>query len=142
MAAAAGQRRRLWSRERGWITNGSAIPVSSLPHLPRHDESGAGRNSDVDDCVRIIDASLDQGVNFIDTANRYNWASPRRSSGKLLRGKRDNVVLATKVFTPGANGVPTAAPRRHIMPQVEESLRRMGTDWIDLTNSTATTRTC
>src|SRR5512143_3767638 len=76
---------------------------------------GRWGNADADDCVRIIDAALDQGVNFIDTAKRYN------------------VVLATKVFMPGANGVlDRGTSRRHIMLQVEESLRRLGTDWIDL----------
>ena len=94
---------------------------------------GRWGNNDVDDCVRIIDASLDQGVNFIDTANRYAWGESEEIVGKALRGKRDSVVLATKVFMPGANGVlDRGTSRRHIMLQVEESLRRMGTDWIDL----------
>ena len=94
---------------------------------------GRWGNTDLDDCVRIIDASLDEGINFIDTANRYAWGESEEIVGKALRGKRDNVVLATKVFMPGAGGVlDRGTSRRHIMLQVEESLRRMGTDWIDL----------
>ena len=94
---------------------------------------GRWGNTDVDDCVRIIDAALEQGVNFIDTANRYNWGESEEIVGRAVRGKRDNVVLATKVFMPGAGGrLDRGTSRRHIMLQVEESLRRMGTDWIDL----------
>ena len=94
---------------------------------------GRWGNSDPDDCVRIIQRALDEGINFIDTANRYNWGESEDIVGKAVRGVRDNVVLATKVFMPGAAGVlDRGTSRRHIMLQVEESLRRLGTDWIDL----------
>ena len=94
---------------------------------------GRWGNADVDDCVRIIEAALEQGINFIDTANRYNWGQSEEIVGKAVRGKREQVVLATKVFMPGANGVlDRGTSRRHMMLQVEESLRRLGTDWIDL----------
>jgi aryl-alcohol dehydrogenase-like predicted oxidoreductase len=94
---------------------------------------GRWGNPDPDDCVRIIHRALDEGITFIDTANRYNWGESEDIVGKALRGKRDSVVLATKVFMPGmGGGLDRGTSRRHIMLQVEESLRRMNTDWIDL----------
>jgi aryl-alcohol dehydrogenase-like predicted oxidoreductase len=94
---------------------------------------GRWGNADARDCVRIIHRALDEGVNFIDTANRYNWGESEEITGQAVKGRRENVVLATKVFMPGPNGVlDRGTSRRAIMLQVEESLRRMGTDWIDL----------
>jgi len=94
---------------------------------------GRWGNTDHDDCARIIHRALDEGVNFIDTANRYCWGESEEIVGKALRGRRESVVLATKVFMPGLGGVlDRGTSRRHIFLQVEESLRRLGTDWIDL----------
>jgi aryl-alcohol dehydrogenase-like predicted oxidoreductase len=94
---------------------------------------GRWGNTDADDCVRIIHRALDEGISFIDTANRYNWGESEEIVGKAIRGRRDSVVLATKVFMPGmGGGLDRGTSRRHIMLQVEESLKRMGTDWIDL----------
>ncbi|MEO8606097.1 MAG: aldo/keto reductase [bacterium] len=94
---------------------------------------GRWGNPDADDCVRIVHKALDEGINFIDTANRYNWGESEEITGKAVRGRREGVVLATKVFMPGAGGLlDRGTSRRHIMLQVEESLRRLGTDWIDL----------
>ena len=94
---------------------------------------GRWGNADHDDCVRIVHRALDEGINCIDTANRYCWGESEEIVGKALRGRRDTVVLATKVFMPGVGGVlDRGTSRRHIFLQVEESLRRMGTDWIDL----------
>jgi aryl-alcohol dehydrogenase-like predicted oxidoreductase len=94
---------------------------------------GRWGNADVGDCVGIIDQAVDEGVNFIDTANRYNWGESEEIVGRAVRGKRDHLVLATKVFMPGPGGVlDRGTSRRHIMLQAEESLRRLGTDWIDL----------
>ena len=94
---------------------------------------GRWGNTDHDDCVRIIHRALDEGVNFIDTANRYGMGESEEIVGKALDGRRDEVVLATKVFMPGPGGVlDRGTSRRHIILQVEESLRRLRTDWIDL----------
>ncbi len=94
---------------------------------------GRWGNADRDDCVRIIERALDEGVTFIDTANRYNWGESEEIVGAAVRGRRDQLVLATKVFMPGLHGgLDRGTSRRHIMLQVEESLRRLGTDWIDL----------
>ena len=94
---------------------------------------GRWGNKDPDDCTRIVHRALDEGVNFVDTANRYSWGDSEEIVGKALRGRRESVVLATKVFMPGMGGpLDRGTSRRHVFLQVEESLRRLGTDWIDL----------
>ena len=98
---------------------------------------GAFGNPDHDDCVRIIHAALDAGINFIDTADVYSHGESEEIVGKALRGRRDQVVVATKFFgaMPGPDGDVTnrqGASRRWITRAVEDSLRRLGTDHIDL----------
>jgi aryl-alcohol dehydrogenase-like predicted oxidoreductase len=87
-------------------------------------------NPDHDDCVRIIHAALDGGINFIDTADVYSSGESEEIVGKAIKGRRDDVVLATKFFgqMPGGQG----ASRRWIVRAVEDSLRRLGVDHIDL----------
>jgi aryl-alcohol dehydrogenase-like predicted oxidoreductase len=95
-------------------------------------------NTDHDDSIRIIHRALDAGINFIDTADVYSRGESEQIVGKALAGgKRDNVVLATKVHgTMGdrAGGDPNhqGNSRRWIIKEVEDSLRRLQTDWIDL----------
>jgi aryl-alcohol dehydrogenase-like predicted oxidoreductase len=92
-----------------------------------------GCNSDHDDCVRIIHAALDQGINFVDTADMYGQGESEEIVGKALRGRRDDVVLATKVHFPMGEGRNRGGnSRRWILTAVEDSLRRLNTDWIDL----------
>jgi aryl-alcohol dehydrogenase-like predicted oxidoreductase len=94
---------------------------------------GAVGNPDHDDCVRIIHAALDQGINFIDTADMYSSGESEEIVGKALQGRRDDVVLATKVYFPMGEGRNRSGnSRRWIIKEVEESLRRLQTDWIDL----------
>ena len=94
---------------------------------------GPWGNTDPDDCARIIHRALDAGINFIDTANRYGRGESERIVGRALKGRREEAVVATKVFMPGPGGVlDRGNSRRHVFLQVEESLRRLGTDWIDL----------
>ncbi len=95
---------------------------------------GAWGNSDHDDSARIIHAALDAGINFIDTADVYSAGESEEIVGKALAGgKRDNVVLATKVGYPMGDDLSRrGASRRRIIRGVDESLRRLGTDWIDL----------
>jgi aryl-alcohol dehydrogenase-like predicted oxidoreductase len=94
---------------------------------------GAVGNPDHDDCKRIIQAALDQGINFVDTADMYSAGESEQIVGKALRGRRDGVVLATKVHFPMGEGRNRGGnSRRWILTAVEESLRRLGTDWIDL----------
>uniref|UniRef100_A0AAU2VT18 Aldo/keto reductase n=1 Tax=Streptomyces sp. NBC_00008 TaxID=2903610 RepID=A0AAU2VT18_9ACTN len=92
-----------------------------------------GCNPDHDDCVRIIHAALDQGINFVDTADMYGQGESEEIVGKALRGRRDDVVLATKVHFPMGEGRNRGGnSRRWILKAVEDSLRRLDTDWIDL----------
>jgi aryl-alcohol dehydrogenase-like predicted oxidoreductase len=94
---------------------------------------GAWGNRDHDDCVRIIHAALDAGINFIDTADVYSAGESEEIVGKALQGRRDSVVLATKfVAVMGEDTNQRGASRRWIMQEVENSLRRLGTDHIDL----------
>jgi aryl-alcohol dehydrogenase-like predicted oxidoreductase len=94
---------------------------------------GRWGNTDHDDCARIIHRALDEGITFIDTANRYGMGESEEIVGKALAGRRHEAVVATKVFMPGPGGVlDRGTSRRHVMLQVEESLRRLRTDWIDL----------
>jgi len=94
---------------------------------------GAFGNRDHDDCVRIIHAALDAGLNFIDTADVYSAGESEEIVGKALVGRRDDVVLATKLHG-GMGDDPNhrGNSRRWIVREVESSLRRLGTDHIDL----------
>lgn len=91
-------------------------------------------NKDHDESVRIIHAALDAGINFIDTADVYSRGESEEIVAKALAGgKRDNVVLATKVHgTMGDDPNERGNSRRWIIREVENSLRRLKTDWIDL----------
>ncbi|WP_406080783.1 aldo/keto reductase [Micromonospora sp. NBC_00858] len=94
---------------------------------------GAVGNPDHDDCVRIVHAALDRGINVVDTADMYSAGESEVIVGKALHGRRDDVVLATKVHFPMGEGPNRGGnSRRWIVREVEESLRRLGTDWIDL----------
>src|SRR5947207_7917347 len=94
---------------------------------------GAWGNRDHDDCIRIIHTALDEGINFIDTADVYSFGESEEIVGKALQGRRDSVVLATKFVAPmGEDTNQRGASRRWIMQEVENSLRRLDTDYIDL----------
>jgi aryl-alcohol dehydrogenase-like predicted oxidoreductase len=94
---------------------------------------GSVGNPGHDDCARIIHAALDHGINFVDTADMYSAGESEQIVGKALRGRRDDVVLATKVhFQMGEGRNRSGNSRRWILTEVEESLRRLQTDWIDL----------
>jgi len=91
-------------------------------------------NKDHDDSIRIIHRAMDAGINFIDTADVYSHGESETIVGKALaNGKRDDIVLATKAWgamseDPNHRGT----SRRWIIKEVEDSLRRLNTDWIDL----------
>src|SRR5580698_1382227 len=94
---------------------------------------GAMGNPDHDECIRIIHKALDFGINFIDTADRYSRGESEEIVGKALKGRRDHIVLATKVHGPmGEDPNSQGNSRRWIMQAVEASLRRLQTDHIDL----------
>jgi aryl-alcohol dehydrogenase-like predicted oxidoreductase len=88
-------------------------------------------NPDPEDSIRIIHKGLDAGINLVDTADAYG--DSEETVGRALKGRRDNVVLATKVSRPmGADPNQQGASRRWIITAVENSLRRLQTDHIDL----------
>jgi len=91
-------------------------------------------NTDHDDSVRIIHRALDAGINFIDTADVYSRGESETIVAKALAGgRRDNVVLATKVHgSMGDDPNEFGNSRRWIIREVEASLKRLNTDWIDL----------
>ncbi len=94
---------------------------------------GAWGNSDHDESVRIIHAALDGGINFVDTADIYSAGESEEIVGKALKGRRDDVVLATKFHNRMGEDPNTGGnSRRWITRAVEDSLRRLGTDHIDL----------
>jgi aryl-alcohol dehydrogenase-like predicted oxidoreductase len=96
---------------------------------------GAWGNPDHDDSVRIIHAALDAGINFVDTADIYSSGESEEIVGKALKGgsRRDGVVLATKFHHPMGEDPNTGGnSRRWIVRAVEDSLRRLGTDYLDL----------
>ncbi|MFE5295386.1 aldo/keto reductase [Streptomyces sp. NPDC056632] len=97
---------------------------------------GAVGNPDHQDSVRIIHAALDQGVNFVDTADMYSAGESEEIVGKALRDphRREQTVLATKVYFPVGGEGPNrgGTSRRWITRAVENSLKRLGTEWIDL----------
>ncbi|MEU0238302.1 aldo/keto reductase [Nocardiopsis sp. NPDC006198] len=90
-------------------------------------------NPDHDECIRMTHRALDAGVNFVDTADVYGYSETEEIVGKALKGRRDEVVLATKVngrMGEGPNRY--GSSRRWIIAEVEHSLRRLRTDYIDL----------
>jgi aryl-alcohol dehydrogenase-like predicted oxidoreductase len=96
---------------------------------------GAWGNRDHDDSIAIIHAALDAGINFIDTADVYSRGESEEIVGKALAGgRRDSVVLATKAHGTMRDDDPNAFgnSRRWLIKEVEDSLRRLKTDWIDL----------
>src|SRR3954465_15368734 len=95
---------------------------------------GAWGNPDHDDSIRVIHAALDAGINFIATADVYSRGESEEIGGEAVRGgKGDNVVLATKVHGPmGDDPNEFGNSRRWIVKEVDNSLRRLQTDWIDL----------
>ncbi len=94
---------------------------------------GAIGNPDHDDSIRVIHRALDSGINVVDTADVYSQGESETIVGKALKGRRDEVVLATKVHGRLGEDVNQAGnSRRWIIRAVEDSLRRLQTDWIDL----------
>src|SRR3954467_3155811 len=93
---------------------------------------GAWGNTDHDDCVRIIHRALDEGINFIDTADVYSAGESEEIVGKALNGRRDNVVLATKFFMRWAR-TPTSAAARDAGSSTRSRTRCVG--WAPTTST-------
>jgi aryl-alcohol dehydrogenase-like predicted oxidoreductase len=94
---------------------------------------GEWGNTDIDACVRIVHEAIDGGINFVDTADVYSNGESEEIVGKALKGRRDEVVLATKVHgSMGSGQNEWGNSRLWITREVENSLRRLNTDHIDL----------
>src|SRR6202043_3196957 len=94
---------------------------------------GARGNPDHEDCIRIIHTALDGGINFIDTADVYSQGESEEIVGQALKGRREDVVLATKAHgSMGRDINMKGNSRRWLVREVENSLRRLQTDYIDL----------
>ncbi|MEU6084029.1 aldo/keto reductase [Streptomyces sp. NPDC047108] len=94
---------------------------------------GSWGNADHADCLRLVHTALDAGINFVDTADMYAGGETEEIVGKALKGRREDVVLATKVHFPmGGDANHRGNSRRWIRRAVEGSLRRLGTDHLDL----------
>lgn len=94
-----------------------------------------GGRTEPEDSYKIIDRAIDAGINFIDTANVYSRGTSETVTGEALQrnGRRDRIVLATKVHGPMGEGPNEwGNSRRHIIDQCDASLKRLQTDWIDL----------
>ncbi len=92
-----------------------------------------GHGADQGETNNIVSACLDAGVNFFDTANAYNGGVSETMLGKALGDRRRQTVIASKVFNPmGPGPNDSGMSRSHIMQAVEDSLRRLGTDYLDL----------
>ncbi len=94
---------------------------------------GAWGNQDENECIRTIDLAIDSGINFIDTADVYSNGESERIVGKAISSKRDAIVLATKVHgVMGSDINERGNSRRWITREIESSLKRLNTDYIDL----------
>jgi 1-deoxyxylulose-5-phosphate synthase len=120
-------------------TSGLRVSVIGVGCMSFGDKHAGTRHSawtlDEGEAEVIVKTALDAGVNFFDTANVYSKGTSEEITGRLL-GKlasRDDIVLATKVFQPMRDG-PTAGglSRKEILHEIDESLRRLGTDYVDL----------
>ena len=94
---------------------------------------GPWGNEDKQDSIRVIHSALDAGINFVDTADVYSDGESERIVGEALKGRRDDVVLATKFFMPMSDDPNhRGGSRKWIFRAVEDSLQRLQTDYIDL----------
>src|SRR5438045_8900701 len=90
-------------------------------------------SADVDRAKRQVDMCLDAGINLFDTANVYSGGQSEEILGQAIAGKRDSLLLATKVRMPVGDGPNDAGlSRHHIVRECEKSLKRLGTNYIDL----------
>ncbi|MET8650137.1 MULTISPECIES: aldo/keto reductase [Nocardia] len=94
---------------------------------------GSRATGDHDEAIRIIHRAFDAGINIVDTADSYSQGESETIVGKALKGHRDNIVVATKFHSQWGDGVNTrGSSRRWIFQEVENSLRRLDIDYIDL----------
>jgi aryl-alcohol dehydrogenase-like predicted oxidoreductase len=122
---------RLLGRTGVWVSEISlgAMTFGGKDH-PVYGPHGALGQEDVD---RLVNTALDAGINFVDTADVYADGESEELLGRALGGHRRDVVLATKLYAPvGSRPNDQGLTRLHVMRALEDSLRRLGTDYIDL----------
>jgi aryl-alcohol dehydrogenase-like predicted oxidoreductase len=109
----------------------TGVKVSTLA-LGAMNFGAAGRTTQ-DDATAIVDAALAAGINVVDTADRYSDGASEEMVGRAIAGRRDDVVLATKVWSPmGEDPNHQGASRRWLVTELDSSLRRLGVDHVDL----------
>jgi aryl-alcohol dehydrogenase-like predicted oxidoreductase len=109
----------------------TGVQVSTLV-LGAMNFGATGRTSQ-DDATAIVDAALEAGINLIDTADRYSDGQSEEMVGRAIAGRRDDIVLATKVWMPmGDDPNHRGASRRWLVTELDNSLRRLGVDHVDL----------
>ncbi|HKU45531.1 MAG TPA: aldo/keto reductase [Burkholderiales bacterium] len=92
-----------------------------------------GGDADAAEAAKMYRAGRDAGINFFDTADQYNAGKSEEILGGLIRGERDNLVIATKCFNPTGTDVNArGSNRRHVSRAVEASLKRLGTDRVEV----------
>jgi aryl-alcohol dehydrogenase-like predicted oxidoreductase len=110
----------------------SALTMGTMTFGGKGDFANVG-NTETDEARRQVDMCLDAGINMIDTADVYSTGRSEEIVGEAIKGRRDDVLLATKVRMPMGPGPNDAGlSRHHIISGCEASLRRLGTDHIDL----------
>src|SRR5579862_4990824 len=88
---------------------------------------------EIDEAKKILDRAIDLGINFIDTANLYSAGRSEEILGELLKGRRNDIVLATKLYFPVGEGPnDRGLSRYHIYREIEKTLKRLQMDHIDL----------
>ena len=92
-----------------------------------------GARNDYPEAEQILKQAIEEGINFIETSNTYGGGAAEEFIGKALKGHRDQVLLATKVASNMGDGPNQhGGSRKHILTQVEASLKRLQTDYLDL----------
>ena len=89
--------------------------------------------TDVDEATRLVDAALDAGITMFDTADSYSGGLAEEILGKAIAGRRDKLLISTKAsFRTGPRQDDIGSSRKHLVPALDASLRRLGTDYVDL----------
>jgi len=116
--------------------SGLKVPVLSLgtaTFAGKGDFFGKWGSTDVEQAKRLVDICLEAGVNLFDTANVYSTGAAEEVLGQAIRGRRDQVLIATKAsFSMGQGPNDLGSSRLHLTRALDDSLKRLGTDYIDL----------
>src|SRR5687767_8302073 len=111
----------------------SRLAFGAMTFTSGNKDIGAVYKVGADLADQLVGRSLDAGINFFDTADAYAGGESEMLLGRALKPRRDDVVIATKVgFRSGPTLTQSGLSRRHILWSVDQSLRRLGTDWIDV----------